>query len=52
MSEPVIVKADDVCKFFDRVSWSLIEEPDICELCNYYEENGSLCRCEANSKTE
>ncbi len=35
------------CKFFDRVLWSLIEEPDDCELCSYFDEDSSECTCEA-----
>lgn len=52
MAEPIKVAPDHVCKYFDRVFWSLIEEPDICELCNHYEENGSLCCCAGNLEQE
>lgn len=47
MSRPIPVRPDDVCRHFDRVFWSLIEEPDICELCNHYEEEGCCCICPA-----
>lgn len=43
MSEPILVAPNDVCRYFDRVSWSLIEEPDICELCIHYDESHSHC---------
>lgn len=32
------------CRHFDRADWSLIEEPCVCELCRFYEEEESLCR--------
>lgn len=47
MADFTAVKPDDVCRHFDRVSWSLIEEPDICENCNYYMEDSGCCSCEA-----
>ena len=34
------VNADDVCSAFDRVPYSLIEEPEVCEWCSYY-DNGA-----------
>lgn len=36
--------ADGVCRRFERGSWSLIEEPEVCELCAFYDEQDSLCR--------
>lgn len=52
MSEYITVAPNDVCRYFDRVSWSLIEEPDICELCRHYLEDSSQCGCEARNQTE
>lgn len=43
MSEPLVVAPNDVCRYFERVFWSLIEEPDICELCVHYDEARSHC---------
>ena len=43
--ESITVSPNDVCRYFDRVSWSLIEEPDICELCTHYEEDAGVCTC-------
>lgn len=43
--EPIAVSPNDVCRHFDRVLWSLIEEPDICELCTHYVEATSACTC-------
>lgn len=45
MDEMIVVDPNGVCRYFDRVSWSLIEEPDICDLCNHYVEDGSKCAC-------
>ena len=47
MPEALRVPPNSNCRHFDRVFWSLIEEPDVCELCSHYEDNGSLCTCEA-----
>jgi len=43
MEKEKVVNPNGVCAAFDRISWSLIEEPEVCELCRYYEENGSRC---------
>ena len=43
MEETRIVDPNGVCGSFDRISWSLIEEPEVCELCRYYEEDSSRC---------
>lgn len=45
MAQLISVAPNDVCRHFDRVSWSLIEEPDICELCSHYVEENSRCSC-------
>ena len=50
MADPIRVEPNSNCIHFDRVSWSLIEEPDVCELCSHYEENGSLCTCTEQTK--
>lgn len=42
------VDPDYVCSHFSRVFWSLIEEPDVCPNCEYYDEDGGCCRCEEN----
>lgn len=39
-----------VCRCFDRADWSLIEEPSVCELCRYFEEEKSLCLCPARQE--
>ena len=31
-----IVSPDHVCRHFDRIPESLIEEPEVCEWCSYY----------------
>lgn len=31
------------CRFFERVLWSLIEEPDVCALCVHFDEDRSAC---------
>ena len=36
-----IVAADDVCRKFVRIPESLIEEPEVCEWCEYYRDG--LC---------
>lgn len=43
MKEERKVDPRSVCAGFDRIAWSLIEEPEVCELCRYYEEDGSRC---------
>ena len=40
------VREDYVCDRFSRVFWSLIEEPDICLNCEYYDENSGCCHYE------
>ena len=42
------VDPNGVCRYFSRVSYSLDEEMDACDVCNYYDEDGSVCRCPAN----
>ena len=37
---------DSNCINFERVLYSLIEEPEVCEWCVYYDEG--VCRCEKN----
>lgn len=44
--EACFTQPGSVCRFFDRADWSLIEEPSVCELCRFYEEEKSLCLCE------
>jgi hypothetical protein len=39
---PKKVGPEDVCAAFDRVPYSLIEEPEVCEWCSYYDDG--LCR--------
>lgn len=39
----VPVEEDGVCRFFERIPQSLIEEPEVCEWCEYY-ENGKCYR--------
>ena len=43
MENAKVVDPNGVCGSFERISWSLIEEPEVCELCCYYEENDSRC---------
>ena len=43
MTPPVSVNPNDVCRHFDRAPWSLIEEPEVCELCRYYLESNGTC---------
>lgn len=43
----VPVSPDYVCPRFDRAPDSLIEEPEVCELCLWYDDG--LCR-NANSQ--
>lgn len=33
-----LVGENDVCRHFDRAPYSLIEEPEVCEWCLYYNE--------------
>ncbi len=40
------VSTEYVCRDFDRVPDSLIEEPEVCEFCSYY-DNG-YCTKEAD----
>lgn len=35
------VDSESVCRYFERIPQSLIEEPEVCEWCEHY-ENG-LC---------
>ena len=35
------VNEEDVCRYFERIAQSLIEEPEVCEWCEFF-ENG-LC---------
>ena len=37
------VDEEDFCGFFTRIPVSLIEEPEYCAFCEYYEENTGLC---------
>ncbi len=32
------VSPDNVCPDFDRAPDSLMEEPEVCELCGYYDD--------------
>ena len=32
------VSPDNVCPAFDRAPDSLIEEPEVCELCGFYDD--------------
>ena len=34
-----IVDPEGVCRFFERIPQSLIEEPEVCEWCEFF-ENG------------
>ena len=43
MENAKVVDPNGVCGGFDRISWSLIEEPEVCELCRYYDEDGRCC---------
>lgn len=38
------VPADGVCRRFERADWSLIEEPEVCELCAFYDDSDGFCR--------
>ena len=38
------VSPENVCRDFERSPYSLIEEPEVCESCNYYEDG--ICRKE------
>lgn len=31
------------CAAFERVSYSLIEEPEVCEWCIFFDEDNMLC---------
>ncbi len=44
MKDTIIVDPDGVCYQFQRVSWSLIEEPEKCDLCEFYNEDSGECR--------
>lgn len=33
------------CIFFERAVWSLIEEPEICDLCAYFQDETGTCCC-------
>lgn len=35
------VDAESVCRCFERIPQSLIEEPEVCEWCRFY--NDGLC---------
>jgi len=35
------VNAESVCRLFERDAQSLIEEPEVCQCCAYYEDG--LC---------
>ena len=35
------VDEDSVCRHFERIPESLIEEPEVCEWCEYFE--GGFC---------
>lgn len=35
------VDAESVCRHFERIPQSLIEEPEVCEWCEYYSDG--LC---------
>ena len=35
------VDENDVCRHFERIPQSLIEEPEVCEWCEHY--NSGLC---------
>ena len=37
------VNEEDVCRFFKRIAQSLIEEPEVCEWCESF-ENGFCFR--------
>ena len=40
------VSSDYVCSHFERAPWSLIEEPEVCESCVFYDDG--FCRVERN----
>ena len=44
MKDVIIVDPDGVCWQFERVAWSLAEEPEKCDLCEYYNEDSGECR--------
>ena len=37
------VEAEDFCAFFTRIPISLIEEPEACEFCRYYDDRQGFC---------
>lgn len=52
MKDAIIVDPDGVCHLFQRVSWSLIEEPEKCDLCEFYNEDSGECRKIARGEQE
>lgn len=40
-----VVDPEGFCAFFDRCDTSLIEEPETCDVCNFYCDRDSSCRC-------
>ena len=38
------VGEDDFCGRFERIDLSLIEEPETCEVCRFYQTADSSCR--------
>lgn len=34
------------CRHFERAAYSLIEEPEVCEWCVFYDEKAGLCKHE------
>lgn len=40
------VDGQSVCRYFERIPQSLIEEPEVCEWCEYY-ENGFCVHSES-----
>lgn len=45
MAEAIKVAYNSNCRYFARAPWSLIEEPDWCEVCSHYQEPEGLCTC-------
>ncbi len=43
-----IVKSSGMCPYFDRTDTSLIEEPEECLVCRYYDDVKGICLKEEN----
>lgn len=44
------VDPNGFCAGFDRCCTSLIEEPETCDVCNFYSDKDGTCRRERNKE--